>query len=173
MTFSRGSVVCIHRGPWKQDVSVLVKHCSNDSYSSPGAWLVFFSVGLVVMLWDCLWCADMLPWFLLVKMRRLILCFCFSITVFLEDSLWFCSLKYPELEIWMIFLSLTSSCLSLFLFWLLLAYFSSFYYTFPPLSTFSVLPSFFHLLLLESGNVLFLHNRGWFTWLRASWLSFS
>lgn len=93
-------------------------------------------------------------------MRRLVPCSCFSITAFfLEDSLCFCSLEYPELEIWMIFFSLASWCLSLFLFWLLLAHSSSLYYTFPPLSTFSALPSFFHSVLLESGNVLFLHNR--------------
>lgn len=53
-----------------------------------------------------------LPWFHLVKMKRLRLCFCFSITAFLEESLWFYSLEYPELEKRMIFLSLTSSCFS-------------------------------------------------------------
>lgn len=99
------------RVPWKQDVSVLVKHCSNDSYSSPDAWLVFFSIGLVVMVWDCLVVCRRYLDFIWLRWKDWD-CFCFSITAFLEESLWFYSLEYPELEKRMIFLSLTSSCFS-------------------------------------------------------------
>lgn len=145
--------------------------------ASPGAWL-FFRVDLLVMMWDCLMVCGHVTLISSGWGEKAGIPFLFFhrwlFFFFLEHSICLCSLEYPELKIWMIFfLSLISSFLSLFLFWLLFAHSSSLYYTFPPLSTFSILPTFFHSVLLGSGNVFSFTIRGGLLGWRASWLSFS
>lgn len=154
MTFSRGTLVCVHRMPQQQDASVLVKHYAKMCKSLCMNWLLLswlrrddvelpcgvqIYTRCISSVWD--------------EKGGILFLFPVAVTArgFSVSTLWnMQSFKYY----WFSVVFLPHAFLCLFV-WLLLAFSSSLYYTFPSLSTVFHLIFFFPIIFAKNWQTTF------------------